>query len=275
MLPEPISRAFAHYGIPAYGACRFADSLPLLDCRASQRIPEHAQTILTALFPYRLPSYSPWRNLSKYAVVPDYHRVALGLLNQVCVMLLQHWPGESFAAFADNSPIREVRAAYLSGLGVVGDNGLLFHPVYGSYVFIGEIVTTLAIEPGIPMGTGCLHCGACSQRCPGRAIQSGGVCAARCVSHITQKKGELTREEQALVKQGGLLWGCDVCSDICPMNRGSSPTNLPEFLRDIEEAADLTRTARTLRERAYGFRGKAVLERNAAILGECGGENPL
>lgn len=268
MLPEPVSQAFSRCGIPAYGACRLSDVLPLLDCRAAQRVPRNAQSVLTALFPYRLPAYSSGRNLSKYAVVPDYHRVALELLDRVCVRLAQVWPSESFVSFADNSPIREVRAAWLSGLGVIGDNGLLLHPVYGSYVFIGEIVTTLYVEPGRPLEMGCLHCGACSRFCPGGAVREGVVCTARCVSHITQKKGELTAEEQALIKKGGLLWGCDVCSDVCPMNRGSLPTSLPEFLRDIGETADLSLTSRQLRERAYGFRGKAVLERNAAILEE-------
>ena len=108
MLPEPVSQAFSRCGIPAYGVCRLSDVLPLLDCRAAQRVPRNAQSVLTALFPYRLPAYSSGRNLSKYAVVPDYHRVALELLDRVCVRLAQVWPSESFVSFADNSPIREV-----------------------------------------------------------------------------------------------------------------------------------------------------------------------
>ena len=96
-------------------------------------------------FPYAVKDL-PKRNISRYAIVADYHIVAMEMLNSISEQLMLEFPGFQFEPFVDNSPIREVHAAVLAGIGVLGKNALLIHPQYGSYVFIGEIVTDLALE---------------------------------------------------------------------------------------------------------------------------------
>ena len=252
---------------PLWGVCPFdAVSERLIDCRAKQRLPAGAQTVLIAAFPYLLPpALYEGRNLSRYAAVTDYHAVALARLETACVNLRALYPGASFAAFADNSPIPEVGAACAAGLGRRGDNGLLITEAYGSYVFLGEIVTDLPLPGEAQPVRGCLHCGRCAAACPAQSISPQGVDRARCLSAVTQRKGALTPEEAALLRACGCAWGCDICQEVCPLNRDAAVAPLPEFLEAPCAAAapgcDLT-------GRAFAWRGRAVIERNLAILRE-------
>ena len=251
---------------PLWGVCPFeAVAAHLIDCRAKRRLPAGARTVLIAAFPYLLPEAAyAGRNLSRYAAVTDYHAVALARLEAACAKLRALYPAAAFAAFADNSPIPEVGAACAAGLGVRGDHGLLITERYGSYVFLGEIVTDLPLLPGEAQPVrGCLHCGRCAAACPAQSITPAGVDRARCLSAVTQRKGALTPEEQALLRACGCAWGCDVCQEVCPMNRAAEVAPLPEFLEAPCAAAapgcDLT-------GRAFAWRGRAVIERNLAIL---------
>ena len=127
--------------LPLHGVCAFDDAAnALLPCRAAARLPANAARILVTLFPYRFTD-SGARNLSRYACVPDYHIAAGDWLRETAQELAAALPDWHFEPFIDNSPIPEVKAAALAGLGCIGDNGLLLHPQYGSWVFIGTIVT--------------------------------------------------------------------------------------------------------------------------------------
>ena len=107
-----------------FGICRFADLPPLLECRAKQRLPENAQSVLVCLFPYYTGEH-PERNISRYAMVTDYHLIAGEYLQRFCEALRQQFPNNRFEPFTDNSPVPEVRSALLAGLGRRGKNGLM------------------------------------------------------------------------------------------------------------------------------------------------------
>lgn len=255
--------------ITEWGICRFADVLPLLECKAKPRIPDNPDSVIVALFPYRLEEYGE-RNISKYAVVPDYHRVCTEKLDRVCEGLKKLYPENSFVCFADNSPIREAVAARLAGLGVIGKNGLLINKTYGSYVFIAEIVTDLELTKSAPCTDTCLECDLCVKSCPSGAIKEGKVEEQSCLSYITQKKGILTEKEQKLVKKGGIVWGCDVCSDVCPMNKNTLTTNITEFQTDTVFKVNYPEKNKEIKERAFGFRGAEVIRRNLDLLNQEG-----
>lgn len=264
---ESIRQLFGQFGITEVGVCPFAAfENELLACRAKNRIPQGAKSIVVFLMSYLQPSYAGPRNLAKYAVVPDYHRVASRLAEELLPALEALFPGERFALFADNSPIPEVRAACAAGLGVLGLNGLVINPVYGSYVFVGEIATTLSLPPNVPEHTGCIGCGACIRACPAGCLQPGGRDITRCLSFLTQKKGALTPEEEAAVRKGGLIWGCDVCQDVCPMNRSAQPTRIPLLSEDLVAFVEAGQIDALCKTRAFGFRGPAVLRRNIGIV---------
>ena len=255
--------------ITEWGVCSFEDTLPLLDCAAKNRLPKNAKSVIVALFPYKLEAY-PEHNISKYAIVPDYHKVCVEKLDRVCAELKKLYPENEFVSFADNSPIREVNAATLAGLGVKGKNGLLINKTYGSYVFIAEIVTDLLIAASIPNTDSCLGCAMCARVCPTYAIENGRVDEQKCLSYITQKKGTLTDEEQEAVRKNGMVWGCDACSDICPMNDKVLSTNVKEFQTDIIYEVSYPENNREIKDRAFGFRGAEVIRRNLDLVNQEG-----
>ena len=175
--------------------------------------------------------------------------------------------------YGDHSPISEVSAALVSGLGIVGDNGLIINEKYGSYVFIGDVVTD--IEPELlgavaPLDVkGCHHCGACKRACPTGILRGEGE---DCLSAITQRKGELTGDECDMMRKYNTAWGCDLCQSICPYNKSAKTTPIEFFQR--ERISELTRELldsmdkETFLRRAFSWRGRKTVERNLDILAE-------
>lgn len=228
------------------------------------------QSLLCAAFPYGGRAAEGSR-ISCYARGGDYHAVLRQRLEAAAQALSSRFPQNRFVFCADSSPFPEVAAAGLAGLGKVGKNGLLITETAGSFVFLGFLVTD-----GVFAETGgeivpCSGCGACLQACPGGALQAKGDFEQRCLSALTQKRGELTHQQAALVRQGGLLWGCDRCQLACPENRHITVPPLPEFapLPDPAEA-DLQLSDRQFRKtfagRAFVWRGVQPLRRNLDIL---------
>lgn len=265
---EPLRTSLGEAGIRQFGVCRFSDTLPLLECRAKSRIPAGAQSVIVCLFPYYI-GENPDANLSKYARVPDYHLVVGEILEQALAKLRDAFPSEQFAAFTDNSPIREVYAAWLAGLGVVGMNGLLIHKTFGSFCFIGEIVSTLRLSYNTPSAGTCKQCGRCRAVCPGQALdENGALQKERCLSFLTQKKGELTEEQRRKIRSSGVIWGCDRCQDICVHNRDLPITDIPAFLEDNICRIDANLLKRPIDRYAFAYRPKNVLYRNLGIMAD-------
>lgn len=208
-------------------------------------------------------------NISAYAAVKDYHNVILYILEEIVTNLVEAYPAEKFASFVDISPLSEVELAAKAGLGVLGQNSMIIHSEYGSYGFLGTIVTTLSLPVSEKIPQICLNCGACREACPTKAITGDfRVKGEVCLSHITQKKGELTEQEKEFVKKGGFVWGCDICQEVCPMNKSKKETYIEEFLEDIITTLDEKIILNTYKTRAYGFRGKNVLLRNLKLVEE-------
>ncbi|HIY09077.1 MAG TPA: DUF1730 domain-containing protein, partial [Firmicutes bacterium] len=203
------------------------------------------------------------------------HRLAGARLGRAVRALARRFPGYAFVPYTDSSPVPEVEAAARAGLGRVGEHGLLIHPVYGSWCFLGEIVTDLPLPP---TGDGAVHpcegCGACRRSCPSGALGKKAFAPERCRSHISQKKGVLTPWEEAQLARGGFVWGCDRCGQACPHNADPLPTPLEEFSRGLVPVATRENLPLLVRTHACGWRGKGVLERNLKIL-EAAGSGPL
>lgn len=240
-----------------FGVLSFLDvEKELFECRNKNKIPQNAKSILFFVFPYKVKEEKP-KNICRYASVCDYHTAVGGILESISKELKNKFPDFSFVPFVDNSPINEVKFAASSGLGVIGKNGLLITKEYGSFVFIGEIVTDLLITPTKTEIKGCLNCFKCKENCP------VGLDKEKCLSKITQKKGELTQEEEELIRKSGCIWGCDICSDVCPMNKGAKTTDIKEFTESYKNeyifGEDIT-------DRAFMWRGEKVIKRNYKII---------
>lgn len=254
---------FGKEKIEYYAVLPYSD-LKTINARLFSRIGFEPKTAIVFLVPY----YSGETvNISRYAASLDYHLIIKDLTDSVIGAMKERYPDNSFCAFGDHSPINELHAALIGGLGVVGDNGLLINEKYGSYVFIGDILTDLlperlgATEPS--QIRGCIHCGACRSACPTGILRGEGD---DCLSAITQRKGEITPEEVDMMKRVGTVWGCDVCQSVCPHNESAAKTPIDIFYENrIERLSRELLDAMSedeFKRRAFSWRGRAVLERN-------------
>ena len=188
-----------------------------------------SSTSVVALLPYYVKG--EMGNLSMYARSIDYHIVGEKKLSALAEFLRTLGATETIV-HVDKGMLDDRKAAYDAGLGFYGKNGLLINEEYGSYFFIGQVVHDLNMEADVPLSRTCLSCGACLRYCPGGALNSKGFDVGRCLSEISQKKGELSDNEKKLLKGNGLCWGCDVCQTVCPHNEELETTAMPEFLED-------------------------------------------
>lgn len=247
-------------GIEFYGFCEFKIfEKKLLNCRAKNRLPNDSKTIITMIFPYKVKSEKP-ENISRYATVEDYHFIVGKILEEITKKLRENFSENNFEWFVDNSPIDEVEAAVLSGLGVRGKNNLLINKKYGSFCFIGEIITDYKIQTVNNLNTNCINCNRCMKICPTGFLKDKNK---KCLSQITQQKAELSEEEKILIKNSGIIWGCDICQNICPMNENSALTNIKEFINSYKEKYEENED---IKNRAYAWRGEKVIKRNFKII---------
>lgn len=270
-----LERAFQAAGAAGWGSVAFARLRPAMrleDQQKAEALCPGARTVLIAAFPYCAGDRPG--NLSLYARGEDYHRVLLRRLTPVSTVLSCLYPGESVWVGADSSPLPEREAARLAGLGILGRHGLIIVPPYGSWVFLGTVLTSAALplEEAAPAPL-CEDCGRCLSACPAGALGAEGLCEGRCLSHLTQKKGELSPDEEALIAAHPYAWGCDLCQRACPHNAGCALSPLREFregLMDTLRLEDMEGlTNRTFREkygeRAFAWRGPGVLRRNLSL----------
>ncbi len=249
--------------IEYFATLSFSD-VKCVNSRLLTRVGFEPQSVIVFLVPY----YSgETENISRYAASLDYHLIIKGITDNVIRALCELYPDNHFCGFGDHSPINENHAALISGLGVGGDNGLIINEKYGSYVFIGDIITDIPPEKlgAVPPGevASCLHCGACRAACPTGILRGAGE---DCLSAITQRKGELTEREVALMKKVGTVWGCDVCQSVCPYNNSAQKTPIAVFYEERIDALSKellsSMSDEEFKRRAFAWRGRAVVERN-------------
>lgn len=254
----------AAHGVEHAGICRLGDLSRLIDCRGRSQLPASGSVILL-LLPYYTGDH-PQRNVALYSVPDDYHRIAGAILEVVVAALRRQFPTAVLQPFVDSSPIPEVEAAQLAGLGFCGRNGQLITPWYGSMAFICEIVTNLELTPGEPANGSCGQCRRCMDACPTGAIGDSGFDRARCRSELTQKKGELSEWESDQVARGGFVWGCDICTEACPHNHKLPRTTVAAFDQNLQTLLQADKLDVQITQKSYVWRGKAVLRRNLELV---------
>jgi len=254
---EKIRKCASDMGLSHFGVCE----------------PEPGFQALVFLFPYYVKE--PSAPLSLYARGKDYHIVAKDYLHRICLFIKEQTGADfSESVYCDISPYNDKELAYKAGLGFYGKNTLLINPALGSYFFIGYIITHgLSLENDSPLTASCKGCNACINTCPGKALIDGKVNIECCASSISQKKGELSPEEQSILLKSGFVWGCDICQQVCPHNNIPDTTALPEFtenrLNFVSADHLLPLSEKQFREkysgRAFTWRGKATLLRNITL----------
>jgi epoxyqueuosine reductase len=191
-------------------------------------------------FPYSLDaavasSSEPRGWISRYAWGRDYHELIWGKLNSLGASLRENFL-EPFAArtYADTGPVAERIFAKYAGLGWLGKNTLLLNESLGSWFFLGMILTSLDLTPSrapaeTPPADRCGNCRQCLDACPTGALAEPYVLdARRCISYLTiELRGNIPEEFRAAL--GRHVFGCDICQDVCPVNRKAPVTHLAEF----------------------------------------------
>jgi epoxyqueuosine reductase len=179
--------------------------------------------------------------ISMYAYGRDYHKVVRKKMN-LLFDYIQNISGEvSGRVFVDSAPVLERDWARRSGNGWVGKNTLLIHPKKGSYFFLGEIILDLELDYDAPIKDYCGTCTKCIDACPTDAISPQGyfMDGSKCISYLTiELKSSIPDTFKS--KMEGWMFGCDICQQVCPWNRFSTP-HAEEQLLPNPELLSMTR----------------------------------
>jgi epoxyqueuosine reductase len=157
--------------------------------------------------------------VARYARGDDYHVVMKKRLRRLADELAAEFPGETFRVCVDTAPVLERELAQRAGLGAVGKHTLLIEPGAGSWLLLGEIVTTITFAPTTPVvADPCGTCTRCLDACPTGAITPWSVDATRCISYLTIEHRSAI-EPKLHAEIGDWIFGCDVCQEVCPHNQ--------------------------------------------------------
>lgn len=236
-----------------------------------------ARSVICVALAYATPQprYAPLHGrVSNYAWSRDYHRrmrdLLAGIAHEVDALA-----GSNVTAIAcDTKPLAERAFAAQAGLGWVGKHTNLIAPGVGSFIFLGEVVTTLELTPDTPSKKSCGSCTRCVSACPTQALRGDyTIDATRCIADLTQRTDAIPREMRLHI--GDYVWGCDRCQEVCPPSIRAGSTDDPNAAPLDEELAHPTLTRllalrsgefkRRYARTAMGWRGAAILRRNAAV----------
>jgi len=169
--------------------------------------------------------------LSMYAYGKDYHKVVRKKLNQLFSWIKANFGDIDGRVFVDSAPILERDWAKRSGIGWIGKNTLIIHPRKGSFFFLAEIILDLDLEYDNPMSDYCGTCTRCIDACPTDAIDEQGYVmdGSKCISYLTiELKDDIPAEFRG--KMDNWMFGCDICQQVCPWNRFSTPHEESNFM---------------------------------------------
>ena len=166
--------------------------------------------------------------VARYAWVRDYHRVMKRRMREFVRVLERELETEVAARwYVDDGPMLDRAAANRAGIGWFGKNTNILTPQLGSWVFLGQVITDLDLKPDAPLQKSCGTCVRCIDDCPTGAIVAPYVLDnARCISYLTiENRGPIPRDLRPLM--GDWVFGCDICQDVCPVNRKARAADLP------------------------------------------------
>ncbi|QHT63726.1 tRNA epoxyqueuosine(34) reductase QueG [Paenibacillus lycopersici] len=211
--------------------------------------------------------------LARSAWGEDYHTVLRERLRRLESWLRERVPEGRFLSMVDTGALSDRAVALRAGIGWSGSNCAIITPEWGSWVYLGEMITNLPLPPDKPVTESCGDCTVCIDACPTDALVAPGqLNAQRCISYVTQTKGLVS--DELMRKIGNRLYGCDTCQIVCPENKGKHASHHPELAPDNELVKPLlvpllTMGNREFKERygsnASAWRGRKPIQRNAVI----------
>ncbi|KOS71591.1 iron-sulfur cluster-binding protein [Lysinibacillus contaminans] len=201
----------------------------------------------------------------------DYHTALRERLTLLKDWLEERIEGVRIESMVDTGALVDRAVAERAGIGWSGKNCSIITPEFGSYVYLGELITNIPFAPDTPMEDECGDCRLCLDVCPtGALIEGGQLDSQRCIAFLTQTKGSLPDEFRSHI--GNRLYGCDTCQTVCPKNKGKINWIHEEFKPDPELAKPLLVPLLTISNREFkekfghvsgSWRGKKPIQRNA------------
>ncbi|AQP54157.1 tRNA epoxyqueuosine(34) reductase QueG [Vagococcus penaei] len=206
----------------------------------------------------------------------DYHHILRDRLDKLMAFIREACDNDesiTFKPMVDTGELIDVAVAQRAGLGFIGKNGLLITEEFGSYVYLGEIITNIPFEPDTPIANQCGDCTKCIDFCPTSALLGDGrMNATKCLSYQTQTKGFMPKEYRPKIRT--IIYGCDICQEVCPFNKGKDFHFHPEMEPDPDITQPLLKPLLTISNKEFkqrfgtlagSWRGKKPIQRNAII----------
>lgn len=203
----------------------------------------------------------------------DYHHILRDRLKKLEEFILSKVPDARLKSMVDTGELSDRAVAVRAGIGWSGKNCAVMTQEFGSYVYLGEMITSIPFAPDSPMEDQCGSCTACIEACPtGALVQGGQINAQRCIAFLTQTKAVIPEEFRD--KIGNRVYGCDSCQTSCPVNKGKDFHFHKEMEADPEVAKPLLRPMLKMSNREFknkfgsvagSWRGKKPIQRNAII----------
>jgi epoxyqueuosine reductase len=203
----------------------------------------------------------------------DYHHIVRDRLRKLEEFILSKVPEARVKSMVDTGELSDRAVAERAGIGWSGKNCSIITPEFGSYVYLGEMITNIPFEPDTPIEDQCGDCTLCLDACPtGALVQGGQLNAQRCVAFLTQTKGFLPDEFRE--KLGNRVYGCDSCQTACPKNKGKDFHFHDEMEPESELVKPLLKPILKISNREFkekfgplsgSWRGKKPIQRNAIV----------
>ncbi|MDX8368046.1 tRNA epoxyqueuosine(34) reductase QueG [Cytobacillus sp. IB215665] len=203
----------------------------------------------------------------------DYHYILRERLFKLESFIKERVPNVECKSMVDTGELSDRAVAERAGIGWSGKNCAIITPEFGSFVYLGELITNIPFEPDQPIEERCGSCNKCVEACPtGALVQGGQLDSSKCIAFLTQTKGFLAEEYR--VKIGNRLYGCDTCQMVCPENKGKDFHVHAEMEPDPEIAKPLLKPLLNMSNREFkekfghvsgSWRGKKPIQRNAII----------
>lgn len=203
----------------------------------------------------------------------DYHLILRDRLQKLEEFIYSKMPDAKCKSMVDTGELSDRAVAERAGIGWSGKNCAIITPEFGSYVYLGEMITTIPFEPDQPIEDRCGSCTKCLEACPtGALVQGGQINAQRCISFLTQTKESLPEEFRE--KIGNRIYGCDSCQTACPENKGRNFHFHEEMEPDPEMVKPLLKPLLQISNRQFkekfgslagSWRGKKPIQRNAIV----------
>jgi len=191
------------------------------------RVLPEARSIIVVGLNYYQPQPNPNYQIAKYALGQDYHNVITKKLRKLCTVMRAL--GGAQKPYVDTGPVLEKPIAVAAGLGWQGKSTIVLQPEFGTWLFLGIIITTLELESSSPAPDRCGSCTKCITACPTSAIIAPYKLDARkCLAYLTiEHKGPIPLEYRKAL--GTRIFGCDDCLDVCPWNKWAKETKENKF----------------------------------------------